>query len=87
MRENNILYADGFEEALVGIAQQFDRLFAVYDRAKCIQILMRDMNEEDAEEFFEFNIQGSYVGECTPAFVEIINETNLQPQRISGERA
>jgi hypothetical protein len=46
---------------------------AVYDRQKCIEILMRDMSEEDAHEYFEFNVIGAFVGENTPAFIELID--------------
>jgi hypothetical protein len=69
--EEGILLADGFEEAFLGIGQQFNTRFAVYDRAKCISILMESdsMTEEDAEEFFEFNTQGAYVGKSTPCFL------------------
>jgi len=28
------------------------------------------MPEEDAEEFFDFNVQGAYVGEATPVFLD-----------------
>ena len=31
---------------------------------------MEDMTMEEAEEFFEFNIIGSYVGDGTPVFLE-----------------
>jgi hypothetical protein len=30
------------------------------------------MSEEEAIECFEFNIQGAYVGESTPVFVDLI---------------
>jgi hypothetical protein len=69
-----ILLPVGFAEAFIGVATQFDRVMAVYDRQKCIEILMRDMSEEDAYEYFEFNVTGAYVGENTPAFIEIIKE-------------
>ena len=44
---------------------------AVYDYEKCIQVLVeRDgMTREDAEEFFDFNVVGAYVGENTPIFL------------------
>ena len=66
------LLADGFEDALVGIVQQFTRSRALYNRAKCIEILMeRDaMTNEDAEDFFEYNVVGAWVGEYTPCFVD-----------------
>ncbi len=65
------LLADGFEEAIVGTVQQFNKTLVCYDRDKCIRILMRrdGMSREDAEEFFSFNVVGSYVGENTPCFL------------------
>jgi hypothetical protein len=71
LRDEQVLLADGFEEALVGVVQLFDKLVAVYDREKCIEILQaRDgMEHDEAEEFFEFNTQGAYVGEQTPGFL------------------
>jgi hypothetical protein len=69
--DSEILIADGFEEAFVGIAVQFTKPLAIFDRQKCIEILMRDMSEEEAYEYFEFNIIGAYVGENTPAFMEL----------------
>lgn len=70
--EEAVLLADGFDEAFLGIGQQFNRFFAVYDRFKCIQILSEDMTLEEAEEYFDFNVVGAYVGENTPVFVDII---------------
>jgi hypothetical protein len=31
---------------------------------------MEDMSNEEAEEYFEYNVLGSWVGESTPVFVE-----------------
>lgn len=66
--------ADGFEDALIGICYRFgsDPL-AAYDREECIKILMaRDgMDRDDAEEFFEFNVIGSWVGVGTPVFIDL----------------
>jgi hypothetical protein len=73
--DTTILIADGFEEAFVGIASQFDKPIAIFDRQKCIKILMRDMSEDEAYEYFEFNVSGAYVGENTPAFIEFFNES------------
>ena len=67
------LFADGFEGALIGVGVIFNRSLATYDMRKCIDILMKrdDMTEEEAVEYFEFNVTGSYVGENTPVFVEL----------------
>ena len=67
----SLLLANGFEDALLGIGQQFDKSMAVYDRDKCLQILVeRDgMTPEEAEDYFEFNVVGAWVGEYTPIFM------------------
>lgn len=67
--EESVLLADGFESAFIGVAYQFNTPFAVYDREKCIEVLMKDMTHEEAEEYFQYNVQGAYVGENTPAFL------------------
>jgi hypothetical protein len=70
------LLADGFEEAFVGVASQFTSLVTVFDKQKCIEILMRDMSEEEAHEYFDFNVAGAYVGESTPMFIDLYNREN-----------
>lgn len=70
--DETIMLADGFEDAFIGVGRQFNRPFAIYDRGFCIDILMEDMSNEEAEEYFEFNVQGAYVGESTPVFVEML---------------
>ena len=65
------LFADGYEDAIMGYAQQGTKQpLVVYDAEKCIEILMnRDgMDREEAQEFFEFNTLGSWMGEGTPLF-------------------
>jgi hypothetical protein len=68
---DDTLYADGFEDALIGIGIQFDKRLAVYDYEKCVEILIdkEKMNREEAEEWMEFNVVGAYVGEHTPIFL------------------
>ena len=68
------LLADGFEGALIGYAQQFNRVLALYDWEQCLKILVeRDgMTWDDAEEFFEFNVIGAWVGDATPVFARLL---------------
>ena len=68
--DETFLFADGFDEAVIGIDS---KLKICYDREKCIQILMKDMSRSEAEEYFTFNVEGSYVGENTPLFIHIFN--------------
>lgn len=72
-----ILYPN-FEEALVGICRRFGQPpVALYSYRKCIEILLRDFDDEDldpdealamAMEHFDFNTLGTWAGEYTPAF-------------------
>jgi hypothetical protein len=77
--EVELLFADGFDDALIGIGQRFERqregativYFLVYDAGKVLETLRtRDgMSDEEAVEFYEFNITGAFVGDATPCFV------------------
>jgi len=62
--EDEVLVADGFDDAIIGIDSNSMRL--IYSVSKCIEILSKDMDEEEAVEYFDFNVRGSYVGEKTP---------------------
>jgi len=74
---------DGLDDAIVGIGRQFtsDPL-VVYDEDAIIEVLMRDRQieeppdpdaqdpEEEARDFYGFNIQGTYAGPGTPLIVK-----------------
>ena len=67
-----MLKADGLDEAIIGIGSRCGQEdLIIYDIDKVIWILMqRDgMTDEEAVEFFEFNIQGSWQGEETPIWM------------------
>lgn len=70
--EESILLADGFDDAFLGIGRQFGKPFAIYDKEKCLRILQEDMSEEEANEYFSFNVEGAWVGEKTPIFLEFL---------------
>jgi hypothetical protein len=68
--EVELLFADGFDDAIIGVGQQFNRHFVVYDESKCIEILMaQGMTGDVAREYYSFNVVDAWVGESTPAFV------------------
>jgi len=71
--EKEILLADGFEDAFVGVVESFgNKPKACYNYDACIDILMKDdMDYEEAVEYFEFNVTQAYVGEYTPAFIRL----------------
>lgn len=68
-----LLFLDGceFDAAILGVAQRLDGLLVVaYDTELVLSVLQQDMSPEDALEFFEFNVAGSWLGPQTPMFVD-----------------
>lgn len=62
-----IITFDGLDDAIVGVGHRgAQNPVLVYDRNLIIRNLMRDMSEEDAEDYFDYNILQLYAGEGTP---------------------
>jgi len=76
--------AEGFDNCIVGLAETWDggsRVFRiVYDALQMIDVLIeRDgMTHEEAVEYFEFNIDGAYVGKSTPIFMFQTDLENIE---------
>ena len=66
------LFADGFDDAIIGYDAVGFRV--VYDYDKCSDILIKrdGMTKHEAHEFMEFNVVGAFVGDFTPLFVNQI---------------
>ena len=66
--DSEFLSADGFEDAIIGVCGEK----LVYSRTLCIDILMqRDkMSYDEAVEYFDFNVEGAYMGDKTPIWVD-----------------
>ena len=61
----DFLVADGFDDAIIGVDENSMRI--IYSVTKSIEILMKEnMTYEEANEYFYFNVSGSYVGDKTP---------------------
>lgn len=66
------LFIDGMDEALMGCAAQWGSpTLAVYSAERIIEILARDMDYEEAVEFFAHNIECAYVGPGTPLILQV----------------
>jgi len=64
--------ADGLDRAIMGTVVSFGRKETVlYSVSQIIDILMErdNMTPDEALEFFEYNILGSYNGEGMPAYL------------------
>lgn len=67
--EDAILW-DGLDEAIIGISSDGR---VVYDIEKIISELQKQgMEEEEAMEWYGFNIESAYVGEYTPIHICIL---------------
>ncbi len=62
------MFADGFDEAILGVDSSNERV--IYSYKKCLEILMErdNMSNDEAIEFFAFNVIGSFIGEKTPIY-------------------
>ena len=69
----NLLEADDFRDALVGVGQRCSQPdVLIYDVDKVIEILMTrdEMSYEEARDYYEYNMLGSWVGDKTPIWME-----------------
>jgi len=68
---DDILFADGYDGAIIGVCAGHDSGRVVYDIQEMIDICIKDMEmtEDEACEWLEFNTLGAYVGEKTPLYI------------------
>ena len=74
------LYADGFDKAIIGFAEEWIEVpRVIYSKAKMQDILIEEgMSVEEALEYLEFNVWGAYVGEGTPIYANDLSGTTRQ---------
>ena len=72
----DLIFADGFDDAIIGVATGFDSARVVYCYASMIEVMMKDNNisYEDALDWIEYNTLGSYIGKNTPIYVMGIDD-------------
>lgn len=69
--DDDFLYPTGFESAIIGV--DLNNRVLIMDSTKILELLMqRDgMSEEEAVEYFEYNISCAYIGEKTPIYADV----------------
>ena len=71
----DMLFADGFDGALIGCGERMGVTVALYSITTCIEILVSDgMTEDEAIEYFDYNVLGAYMGENTPMFCTLVSD-------------
>ena len=70
--DENLLTADGFDDAVIGVHtyNPNNPPVLIYSITRCIEIMSKDIPEEEAIEYLEFNTFGSYMGEKTPIWCD-----------------
>lgn len=74
--------AGGFEKAFIGVSEDYaGHARAVYDYGRCVRILMleKGMSEDEATEYMDFTVVGSFVGVACPIFVQRMNYRDIMP--------
>lgn len=66
--------ADVYDDAIIGLSEprgEFPPL-VIYDSQRIVELLQEhsDMSLTDAQEFYEYNISGAWMGDQTPLYVE-----------------
>lgn len=66
--EEEILFVDGFDDAIVGFDHASFRV--IYDvQIMCMILAEEGMDEEDIMDHLNFNVLNAYVGEKTPIYM------------------
>lgn len=69
---DGVVLLHGLEKAVVGITEEFGGIFRImYSRSKIMEILQNrdEMTEDEAYEFYTYNILGMHVCEQNPIFL------------------
>lgn len=78
--DENFLILPGYDDCIIGVGVRFGQEpIVMYDYQKVIDKLVVDgCTEDEAVEYFEFNMIGAWVGDTTPGYV-ITNYTLEEP--------
>jgi hypothetical protein len=64
---------DGYDDCIVGVSESYgEEPRIIYSKKQIITKLMEDMNEEDAFDFYYYNIVGGMFGTQNPIFIQDI---------------
>ena len=64
---------DKFDKAIIGVVERINLHVLCYDVAHLLLILQEDMSEDEAQEYFDYNIMGSWMGDHTPVYMTNTN--------------
>ncbi len=76
---DDLLFADGFDSAIIGVSCGSDSGRVVYNYDKMVEACMKEagMTYEDSVEWIEYNTLSAYVGKQTPIYITGIEDICL----------
>lgn len=77
IEEEQVIYLsprETYDSAIIGICESTWRI--IYSKDKILEILSREneLDNKGAYEYFEYNILGTYMGNCTPIYLSKYSE-------------
>jgi len=72
--DSSALFADGFDDAILGLTEVEEGWRVCYDIGRILEILVAEhgMGVDEAVEYYDFNIAGAYMGPLTPLFIQCV---------------
>ena len=65
---------EGYDDCIVGICNTFSGAILLYSEDKIVEKLQKEMSEEEAIKYYEFNILNTYYGQYSPVFLVSEND-------------
>lgn len=80
----DMIIADGLSDAFLCVTEVNGIECCVYDRDKVVSILKKrdHMKDDEAWEYFNFNIGGAHVGPRTPLFINAKERKEVWPDKV-----
>ena len=76
---DDLLFANGYDNAIIGVCGGHDSGRVAYSVAKMIEIAANDLSidQDEALEWLEYNTFGAYIGNNTPIYINQTENTNV----------
>ena len=80
MNDDPTLFADGFDDAIIGLNYKGGHHRVVYDGKKMVEELEKKegWTEEEAMEWLQFNTFNAFYGKGTPIYVDVMTRAEIE---------
>ena len=75
---DDLLFANGYDDAIIGVCNGFDSGRVAYSVSRMIEIAANDLSVDydEALEWLEYNTFGAYIGSNTPIYIDRMEKKN-----------